>query len=127
LFNAYPAATAFSGPSRRPCSSHPVVYTQYDGEPISLNDSGEYLLRYRAQAGSQSTPVAELAIKLDTNTPEVSGTIEASNGVRTLSVTATDATSGIGSIEYRLNDDITGARIAGWSASPNADSRTRPR
>lgn len=76
------------------------TWTPYTG-PIDVPD-GTSTLRYRAVDGDDAETPQSLPFKVDTGKPTVTPTFD--KATRTVDATATDATSGISSIEHRVGD-----------------------
>ncbi|WHE35744.1 Ig-like domain-containing protein [Microbacterium sp. BDGP8] len=84
---------------------------------VSVDGDGSHVVQARSTdaAGNQSA-VAEQVVRIDTTAPVVEVTADAVS--RTVKATATDAASGVVSVEYRLNDDqawtpLTGSVLVG--------------
>ncbi len=73
-------------------------------EPVSVSGDGDHTVQVRAtdEAGNVSD-VTELVLQLDGTPPEVNGTVDAE--ARTVTITSSDAGSGVASTEYRIGSD----------------------
>ena len=78
-------------------------WTPYNAA-VSVPGEGERLVEYRAvdQAGNVET-IKSRTFKIDTVVPEVTAT-QAGGGTRTVTLAASDATSGVARIEYQLDE-----------------------
>ncbi|WP_285136746.1 Ig-like domain-containing protein [Microbacterium sp. lyk4-40-TSB-66] len=76
-----------------------VAYTA----AVSVTDDGSHVVQARAtDATGNTSPVAAQTVRIDTTAPAAEVTADAVS--RTVKATATDAGSGVASIEYRLGD-----------------------
>lgn len=89
---------------------NPLIESSLDGSawsrytaPIAFNADGRYTVEMRAAdtAGNLSAPEA-VSIKVDKKAPDVAATLDRAN--RTLRLAATDATSGVDRLEYRIGN-----------------------
>lgn len=78
-------------------------WTTY-ASPITISASGTSIVQYRgSEQELPAGPEGQLTIKLDKGLPTVSGSLTN----RTVTVTATDAVSGVASVQYRLGTSGT--------------------
>ncbi len=98
-----------------------TVYREYnlDGggwleytHPIIVTTDGEHTVQYRASAPGQTTDVSSLSFKVDKTVPVATAALAVAGSGRTVAITATDATSTVGSIEYRIGDGAWAAYTA---------------
>lgn len=84
---------------------------------VSVTGDGSHVVQARAtDAAGNTSPVAEQTVRIDTTAPAVEVTADAVS--RTVKASATDAGSGVASIEYRLGDSgdwtaLTGSVLVG--------------
>ena len=85
--------------------------------PVSLTADGTYEVKYRATPfGGDPTMEKAVAVKIDTTVPTATGTVTTNPGnelERTFTIVASDATSGVGSVQYSTNGGAT------WSTYTN--------
>jgi alpha-L-rhamnosidase len=76
------------------------------GDPIVLDDEGEVTLRYRAtDAAGNISPERSMTVRVDTVAPVTAlSAVAVGHERRRLEVTATDATSGVASTRYRVDE-----------------------
>jgi hypothetical protein len=88
----------------------------YDG-PVTVDDQGSTTVQARAtdEAGNVST-VTELVVGIDRTAPSVSASLNAA--ARTVSITGTDALSGIAAVQYRLT--VGGVVTQDWTTANGA-------
>lgn len=98
-----------------------TVYREYnlDGagwleytNPVTVSTDGAHTVQYRASASDETTEVGSATFSIDRTKPLVDAQLvidPSDSAQRSITVTATDATSTVGSIEYRLG---TGAWLA---------------
>lgn len=80
------------------------AWAAYTGA-VSVTDEGSHVVQARAtDAAGNTSPVAAQTVRIDTTAPAVEVTADAVS--RTVKATATDAGSGVASIEYRLNGGV---------------------
>jgi hypothetical protein len=74
-------------------------WTPYDA-PVTVTTDGRHLVAYRALRGGVPVPGSEgsVPVDIDASAPSVSGTIDQ----RRLLATATDSTSGVAAVEFRV-------------------------
>ena len=84
--------------------------------PVRLTDDGDYSVEVRATDAAGNVGQATAAVKLDGTAPTASGKFVG----RTLTVTATDAGSGVASIEYAVGDGAFAAYSAPVEFSTDA-------
>lgn len=65
-----------------------------------MSAPGEHTLKVRASAGTENVTGADVAVKIDADGPGVAATLRED---RTVEVVATDAVSGVASVEYSLD------------------------
>lgn len=79
---------------------------------VSVTGDGSHVVQARAtDAAGNTSPVAEQTVRIDTTAPAVEVTADAVS--RTVKAPATDAGSGVASIEYRLGDSGDWTALAG--------------
>ncbi len=92
-----------------------TIYREYnlDGSgwveytaPVEVTADGEHTVEYRASSEAGTTEAESVTFKIDATVP----TVAASESGRTVTLTGTDATSGVASVEYQL------AGASGWTA-----------
>ncbi len=111
------ATDADSGVASIEYALNDAGFTAY-ASPVTVDESGDHTMRYRAtdEAGNTST-VGSVSFTVvepppeDTTPPEVSADVTGERdgdgayiGSTTVTVTATDADSGVASVEYAVND-----------------------
>lgn len=74
---------------------------------VPVTGEGERLVEYRAiDAAGNVEAITSQTVKVDTVDPTVTATIDGDR-TKTVTLTATDATSGVASLEYQLDGDTT--------------------
>ncbi|GAA3213898.1 ThuA domain-containing protein [Oerskovia jenensis] len=68
--------------------------------PVVVSAPGEHTLKVRASAGTENVTGADVVVRIDTDGPSVAATLRED---RTVEVVATDAVSGVASVEYSLD------------------------
>jgi len=68
--------------------------------PVVVDAPGEHTIAVRASAGTENVTGADVVVKLDTDGPTVAATLRED---RTVELVATDAVSGVASVEYSLD------------------------
>lgn len=70
--------------------------------PIAVTGDSHHSVGYRAVAGGTviDASVGSVAVNVDTKAPTIGATLDSTT--RTVTITAADATSGVGSVQYRL-------------------------
>ncbi|MFB2580570.1 ThuA domain-containing protein [Herbiconiux sp. P15] len=91
-----------------------TVYREYnlDGagwleytNPVAVTTDGEHTVEYRASAPGEATDPASVSFKIDATDPVATASLETADtegAERTVVITATDATSTVDTIEYRI-------------------------
>ncbi|WP_396667092.1 ThuA domain-containing protein [Microbacterium sp. R86528] len=72
--------------------------------PIEVTDDGEHTVEYRASSPEVDPVDDEVSFKIDATSPEIEASTDLDAQPRTIGLVAEDATSGIASIQYRLDD-----------------------
>ena len=85
------------------------AWTPYTGTAVSVPGQGSVVIDYRST--DKATPANQetfksTTVKIDTVAPAVTAT-QAGDTTKTVTVTATDATSGVASIQYQVDTDTT--------------------
>jgi len=95
-----------------------TVYREYkvDGgswleytTPVLVSTDGAHTVEYRASATGHDTVSGSVSFAIDTTAPTATGTLVVNGADRTVEIAASDATSTVGAVEYRIG---TGA----WTA-----------
>ncbi|WP_382303986.1 ThuA domain-containing protein [Herbiconiux sp. UC225_62] len=90
-----------------------TVYREYnlDGSgwleythPVQVTTDGQHTVQYRASAPGSTSEIGSVSFKIDATAPEAAANLVVDGDSRTVEITATDATSTVGTIEYRIGD-----------------------
>jgi LPXTG-motif cell wall-anchored protein len=90
-----------------------TVYREYnlDGSgwleythPVQVTTDGSHTVQYRASAPGSTSEIGSASFTIDATAPSASAALVVAGESRTVSITATDATSAVGTIEYRIGD-----------------------
>ncbi len=103
------------------------VWTTYTS-PATLSTNGSNVVTYRAsEGGGAPTATQSVTVKIDTVIPTVTPTLsvdQADPAVRSFSLAAADATSGIALVEYRIDGGAWTAYSSAVSLSTSAQTVT---
>ncbi|MGG7464319.1 ThuA domain-containing protein [Plantibacter sp. YIM 135347] len=72
--------------------------------PVIVTTDGEHTVQYRASAPGQTTDTDSVSFKIDKTVPLANAALAVNGAERTVTVTASDATSTVAGIEYRIGD-----------------------
>ncbi len=89
--------------------------------PVVVSTDGQHTVQYRALDGTTATATQSATFKIDATKPTVTPSLVVDSGdasVRSLSIVASDATSGVASIEYSSNAGVS------WTTYTSAVSLT---
>ncbi|PJJ62421.1 ThuA domain-containing protein [Compostimonas suwonensis] len=74
-------------------------WSEYTG-PVVVSADGEHTVQYRASAPGDTTEVESVSFKIDKTAPQASAALSPQ---RAVTITSTDATSGPGSVQYKID------------------------